>query len=937
MVRSARCSTYLLVLLALTATALAAPPRGRHESCGLERRAIVEGQERQIALAPVLEGKFADASLGRSLDAAYRLLLFQHDLAGAEKSLRATLATATERGNICAEGLAGFALGLAAQQNDAVKAQEWYRQAETAFGQAHSSGGVARAHYGLASVLIHSRSDEQSRAAFTAVAAEFETAGEPVDALTARLEAVMPTAPDAADKFTGIIAEAQALDAPVIEALVWHRWGDAEFSLARYDRAMKHYQKADALYAACRCDPNQRAYLQTSMGRLERVQGRPQVSIQHYQRALKLQAMGHDHAYMPQTLNAISVAYEAMHRYPMAIRYEERALAYARTIHSQQFIDFLEPNLGYLYFQAGQPQRGLPLLERAVRREKADYRLCVRYDQISEIYLSLGRHADAEDSVTRAIAACQSAKDTHGLAESFETRARIRLARNELDGALGDAQQSLALVEQIRAHLVPEDAHKRGYNEQTLNIYETSIAVLTRMHKAAEALEITEQSRARAFLDLLSSPHAAITNAASLPAHNPALPRKIAMLRGGQASSPDNQTLIASVSHTAPMSIDQMTATIARLHSTMLAYWVSKETLYLWVVRPGHPVYETTRQIKAAEIEKLVRVANPFETPSTGRGIRTRGGATLGANPSSRAVWSKLYRLLIAPVEAELPTEPGSLLTIVPSGPLFELPFAALVDEHGHYLVERYALHTVPAIGLLAYTEKNDEAAKNFAPHYLFIANPNRFPRIAAGYRLPPLPGTGAEVKSIAETLPTGEVTLLEGGSADMAHLLADAPKATVLHFATHAIVSDSDPFGSFLALDVPSGKPATSGLLTTQDIYGMHLHTRMVVLSACRTGRGLISGDGVAGLSRAFFYAGSASVLTTMWDVADAPTALLMPLFYQGTERGETRAEALRDAQLALIHQLRAGHVKVSVAGREIALPESPVYWAAFSLSGQP
>jgi len=61
------------------------------------------------------------------------------------------------------------------------------------------------------------------------------------------------------------------------------------------------------------------------------------------------------------------------------------------------------------------------------------------------------------------------------------------------------------------------------------------------------------------------------------------------------------------------------------------------------------------------------------------------------------------------------------------------------------------------------------------------------------------------------------------------------------------------------------------------------------------------------------------------------------MPLFYQGTERGETRAAALRDAQLALIHQLRAGRVKVNVAGQEIALPESPVYWAAFSLSAQP
>jgi len=886
---------------------------------------------------PVLGGDYADAALGRSLDAAYRMLILQHDMPAAGKALHAAFDMASARGNACGEGLSEFALGLVAQQNDAAKAQEWFRHAETAFLQAHSASGLAHAHYDLATVLVHARPEAESQRAFTEVATEFEKAGEPVDALFARLEAVLPTAPDATDEFARIIAQAQTLKATEVEAAVWHRWGDAEFSLARYDLATLHYQKADALYAACRCDPTQRAYVQTSMGRLERAQGRPQISIEHYRLALRLQTLGHDHAYMPQTLNAISVAYEAMHRYPMAIVYEQRALAYARKIHSQQFINFLEPSLGYLYFQSGQPLRGLPLLEHAVAREKTDYRLCIRYDQLSEIYLAVGRRAEAEDSATRSIATCHSAKDNRGLSESLETRARIRLARNNLDGALGDARQSLSLVEQISAHLVPEDAHKRGYNEQTSNLYETSIAVLTRMHHYAEALEVTEQSRARAFLDLLSSPHASITDARISASKDKVSLRKTAMLRGGEVPGPGNETLIASVSHTAPMSIDEMTATIARLRSNMLAYWVSKDTLYIWMVRAGHPVYEATRQIKGAEIERLVRAANPFEASSAGRGIRTRGGEALGTSPASRAVWRRLYRLLIGPVEAQLPTEPGSLLTIVPSGPLFDLPFAALVDEHGHYLVEHYALHTVPAVGLLAYTEKNEAATEKLAPHYLFVANPNRFPRIAARYRLPPLPGTGAEVKSIAETIPAGEVTLLEGGRADMAHLLQALPTATVLHFATHAIVSDSDPFGSFLALDALPGQAAESGLLTAQRIYGLHLHTSMVVLSACRTGRGPISGDGVAGLSRAFLYAGSASVLTTMWDVADAPTALLMPLFYQGTERGETRAAALRDAQLALIHQLRAGRVKVNVAGQEIALPESPVYWAAFSLSGQP
>jgi CHAT domain-containing protein len=110
-----------------------------------------------------------------------------------------------------------------------------------------------------------------------------------------------------------------------------------------------------------------------------------------------------------------------------------------------------------------------------------------------------------------------------------------------------------------------------------------------------------------------------------------------------------------------------------------------------------------------------------------------------------------------------------------------------------------------------------------------------------------------------------------------------------------------------------------------------------MVVLSACRTGLGPVSADGVAGLSRAFFYAGSASVLTTLWDVADQPTATLMPLFYQDLNQGQSRATALRNAQLALISDLRHHRVKVSFAGTQTPLPEKPAFWAAFSLSGQP
>lgn len=916
----------------------AVPVWGQSETCGLKHHAELIEQENRSGLMPVTGGLFADAALNTQLENGYRLFFFRQQTPAAEKALRAALNLAASQKNRCAEGLAAFGLGLATEQNDVAEASNWFQEAEAKLKDVNSESGLAHTHYALARLAIHTRSEAESHALLTAVAAEFTQAGEPVDAVAARLEGVIPTSTDAPAEFARIAAEAHALESYDIEAHAYHRWGDAEFSLAQYDQAMLHYERSDALYSSCRCDPTQQAYVQTSMGRLERVQGRPKVAIEHYKLALRLQAQGHDQAYMPQTLNAISVAYEAMRQYAVAIVYMKRALAYARAIHSQEFIDFLEPSLGYLYYQAGQPRRGLPLLEQAIAHITADYRLCNRYGELAEVYLAIGQIAEAEDRATRSVATCESASDNRGLSDALETRARIRLQRDELDGALNDARRSLMLVEQIRTHLVPEDAHKRGYNEKTLDLYETSIAVLTRMNRFSEALEVTEQSRARAFLDLLSSPHMSIANADTLTTKGKVSLRRASALRGSDSLELNHEMLLESASHVTPMHTAEIIATAEHLHSTILAYWISKDALYIWVVRAGRPVYGVSRPVKPAEIEILVRSVSPFESSSARtRGLKTRGGSTLGIDSTSREVWKKLYRLLVQPVENELPTEPGSLLTIVPYGPLFQLPFAALIDERNRYLVERHALHTVPAVGLLAYTEKNEDAAEKLPPHYLFVANPHHFPQLPQGYRLPPLPGTDAEVKAIAHTLPADEVTLLEGDQADAAHLIQALPQATVVHFATHAIVSDNDPFGSFLVLESRPDHGQDSGLLTTPSIYGMHLHTQMVVLSACRTGRGPVSGDGVAGLSRAFFYAGSASVLTTMWDVADTPTALLMPLLYQGLEQGKSRSAALRNAQLALIRQLRQNHVKVRVAGKEVALPERPVFWAAFSLSGQP
>ncbi len=108
-------------------------------------------------------------------------------------------------------------------------------------------------------------------------------------------------------------------------------------------------------------------------------------------------------------------------------------------------------------------------------------------------------------------------------------------------------------------------------------------------------------------------------------------------------------------------------------------------------------------------------------------------------------------------------------------------------------------------------------------------------------------------------------------------------------------------------------------GLLTANEILNLRLNAELVVLSACNTGQGRITGDGVVGLSRAFISAGVPSVIVSLWAVPDAPTAKLMTMFYQNLQTNPDKARALRQAMLSTM--------------KDYPLP---IDWAAFTLIGE-
>lgn len=325
----------------------------------------------------------------------------------------------------------------------------------------------------------------------------------------------------------------------------------------------------------------------------------------------------------------------------------------------------------------------------------------------------------------------------------------------------------------------------------------------------------------------------------------------------------------------------------------------------------------------------------------------------------------ELYKILLAPVENLLKGK--SKIIVAADGALNYLPFEVLLrseQETGldklSYLVRDFDIFYTPSASVLANLQSggNNQTAKPMksflafaAPDYAAKTDERntlaRRTRDLYGeknvWKLIDLPNTKIEVGEIARLFPAGQATVLEGAQASEKQVKAEGflSRYRYLHFAVHGLVDEQKPQFSSLVLSLPkAGEQAKSdnqskdlnpqseneedGLLQTSEIFNLRLNADLVTLSACETGLGQeLRGEGIIGLTRAFFYAGTPSVLESLWKVDDASTAELMTAFYASLNKngGRDKASALREAQLKLIKGNRYAH---------------PYYWAAFVLQGR-
>ena len=571
---------------------------------------------------------------------------------------------------------------------------------------------------------------------------------------------------------------------------------------------------------------------------------------------------------------------------------------------------------------------------------------------MAKAYLLMEDYPQAIAIFEQLVAANRQENFIPGLSPALSHLALAFFLSGQLQEAEVALREAIAGWEEIRA-LKDDDLNKITLLEQQAYSYRLLQKVLVAQNKIEEALLVAEQSRARSLVEQF------VENSGS----SPTPPPTIELIK--QIAQASNSTIVEY----------SLVGSELRVFGNEPR---DETNLYIWVVQPNGVI--SFRQVDLQQLPEKSLTELVTKTRTRSLGVRGRGIVVVEANNTSRDTantsaqeLNQLYQLLIAPIAELLPKNPRERVTFIPQEALFLVPFAALTDASGKYLIEKHTLLSAPSIQVLTLTQQQKDRIQGSGNQNLLVVGNPTMPMLPAQGDNPPqqlssLPGAEQEALAVASLLNT---QALIGNQATKAAVVRLMPQQRIIHLATHGLLdldNNLQEFAQAFEAKVPSarqsgvfitpgaitfgpnvfigGVPAEQvlvnegvirvslpgaialapsgddpGFLTAKEILDLQLNnTELVVLSACDTGRGRITGEGVVGLSRAFIATGVPSVVVSLWAVPDAPTSSLMTEFYRQLQQTSDKAQALRQAMLITKQQY-----------------PQPIDWAAFTLIGEP
>ncbi len=687
--------------------------------------------------------------------------------------------------------------------------------------------------------------------------------------------------------------------------------GELYQNIGPYQKALESHEQALAIFKTLEDRPKQGAII-SNLGVVYQTLGQDQEALQYYQEALEIHRQFRDNRWQATILNNLGSIYEKLAEYERALDSFQEALALAEQEGDRIEKGRILNNIGRVSSKLGQQQRALQSLQQAlmIRREIQDRPgEGTTLHDMGTVYRDLGQYEVALQYYNKAL---EMARKMSSRPQEGETLSNIGItllkAGFELE-ATEKLLESIKIWESLRPGLT--DENKVSLFERQAETYRWLQQALIAQNKVEAALEVSERGRARAFTELL-------------------------------ASRLSESEVVQSPSH---LEFEEIQKIAQHHNATLVEYSIINGQLYIWVIRPqgqlefrivdlsilesSLPMFAEKTRVAAAiglnrSGENQSQVLPEF-VRQTREQVETvsEADSSIMADMDRRNVrLHKSYQLLIEPIADLLPKNPDSHLIFIPHGELFIIPFAALQDQQGTYLIEKHTILIAPSIQVLDLTYQHKKRLhQGVGLNTVVIGNP-QMPSISTrpGEKPKPLdalPGTEREALAIAQMLKTEAII---GDRATEDAVIHKMPQARIIHMATHGLLNELKHLG----LNIPGAlaltpTPKNDGLLTAGEIFNLRLNAELVVLSACNTGRGRITEDGVIGLSRSFISAGVPSVVVSLWFIPDNPSADLMIEFYRQMQTLPDKASALRQAMLITMKQ-----------------HPNPSDWAGFLLIGQ-
>jgi CHAT domain-containing protein/Flp pilus assembly protein TadD len=639
--------------------------------------------------------------------------------------------------------------------------------------------------------------------------------------------------------------------------------GIAYTALAKYTKAIEYQEQSLAISRKI----NNIGMQGISLGNLGLVYGylgNYTKAIEYQQQSLAISRKIKDPQSEVISLGNLGLAYSGLHNYAKAIEYQEQSLAIAQKIEDRYGQAVSLGNLGLAYYYLGNYTKAIEYQEQSLviaRVIKNHQGASASLVNLGLAYYYLGNYAKAIEYQEQSLAIARKINDPYGERIILSALGTSLFRSGNLTQAESTLLSAIEISESLRQGL--SDTNKVSIADSQSNPYRTLQQVLIAQNKPAAALETSERGRAKAFLEQISQ--------RLQPNETPNLPT---------------------------IKIDAIKQIAKAQNATLVEYsQVYNDQLFIWVITPSGQVSFRQVSVKATDLANLVEATREAFSP------RRQNAPTQNLQ--------KLHNLLIAPINDLLPTDPNQHVILIPQGPLFLVPFNALQDNQGDYLIQQHTLITAPAIQILALTHQQQQRVRQVNKrNALIVGNPTMPPKVAA------LPGAQLEAETIAALFQTPAIT---GAAATKAAIVKQMPEARLIHLATHGFLDEQSGLGSALILAPDGTGKSDDGYLTADEIFNLKLNAELIVLSACNTGGGKITGDGVIGLSRSLITAGTPSVIVSLWSIPDAPTADLMTQFYQNLQQQPDKAQALRQAMLSTLKQ-----------------HPDPINWAAFTLIGE-